>query len=708
MSGRIVCLTIALGGALHGQTDLKTLEARAEAQFSAHDCASAEKTFAEALQVAQASGELRHTGTYYMRIGNCRTRLGDFTASLDAYSHAVAFAESIGDDAGVALGLHGSALQLMKLGRIAEALPMGKREYELAQKVGNPVHIVRAMWLLAAQYSATGHVRDSINMLNRAWAINRTNNDPPMTSVLLGTLAIEYIGVGDLETAAYMEKQILAIPQDQLNSTATTYSPAITYNNLGEILRKSGHLAEARKSFEKAVESSTAADEWRVHAGALLNLAEMQSVAGQIAESDDGFRQALAIADKLNYLDLQTEVHQMRSDSLLARGDVRGASEDAAEALRLARQGAVPARVYQALLSRGSASDTAGQTAAARADFDEALQIAETLRAGSPGEVSDLNGAFANLIPLYQASVRNLIELNLPEEALQRAEQAKARVLMDILLRGGVDERGVMTSAEAAEQDKARKRLTAANAAASGSPSAAATRTLEEAMVAYRQTRRDLYAKHPELAVQSADFEPAGAEAVPALLRGPKSALLDYFLVPSGVALFVVRETGVTVHLLPDPKHTLAAEARSFREQIANRELGYKTAAQRLFNRLLGPAMVDLRGTTDWVVSPDGALWDIPFEALVDPAGQHVIETRSVVLTPSLTADLEMRRRRESGSGGIRLLAMGNPLPSPEPLPDAAREVAEISANYPHGSALVLTGALATVAEFRDRRQGPV
>jgi CHAT domain-containing protein len=158
------------------------------------------------------------------------------------------------------------------------------------------------------------------------------------------------------------------------------------------------------------------------------------------------------------------------------------------------------------------------------------------------------------------------------------------------------------------------------------------------------------------------------------------------------------------VYLLPDPRQTLSAEARGFRERLANRDLDYKAAAQHLFNRLLAPAMADLGGTTNWIVSPDGALWEIPFEALIDPAGHHVIETRAITLAPSLTAALMIhQRRRPQTAKGLRLLAFGNPLPSASPLPDAAREALGIGANYPAGSTLVLTGASATAATFRNK-----
>jgi CHAT domain-containing protein len=426
----------------------------------------------------------------------------------------------------------------------------------------------------------------------------------------------------------------------------------------------------------------------------LLNLSGRQNEDGEPAAADASFRTALRMVQDLKFPDLETCAWQMHSDDLLLRGDRDGARQAGEEALRIARSLANSSRIYRALVSLGSAETAGGAAAAARGHFDEAAGIADTIRAQSPGEASDLGRAYANLNPLYRASVRNLLDLKLPDEAFRRAEEAKARVLMNLLVRGGVDERASMTSAEVAEQTVLRKRLGTANA-----------------LVEYRQFRRTLYENHPELALRSADFEAANLSELVALLPDSKTALLDYFFVSGGVALFVIRENSATdrtpriaTHLIPDPQHTLEAEARRYREMLASRDAGYKSVARRLYNRLIAPAAADLAGTTGWIVSPDGALWDVPFEALVDSEGRHVIETRTVTLAPSLTAALTIHQRSHPASAdSVALLALGNPLPAAVPLPDAAREAAEIGAGFPRGSAVILTGRSATAKAFADR-----
>ncbi len=687
---------------------LADLEKQADEQVNKRDYPAAEKTYFEAITLAKAAGNAAKTAFYYRRLGICYARTGELPSALDAYRHGIEAAELSGDIDLQAENVHGAALALQKLGHIDEALPLAQREYDLTEKCGHPEHLVRAMWLVSELESATGKTRAGLQLLTKALAISRTTSDHAGTAILLDNLALGYGSLGDFDAAAQIEREIISNAERETPNTV-----AIAYNNLGEILFQAGQHDEAGKWFEKAAANSTGSDQWRVHVGALFNVADIDNRAGRYAASDAAFTEALGITRSVKIPDLESAGLRMRSSALLSRGDNAGAAETATEALSLARNIASPDRTADALLSLGSARVAMGQQVAARASFDEALAIAETLRAQASGEASDLRGAFEQLVPLYQASVQNLVNLHFPAEALQRAEQAKARVLMDILLRGGVDERAVMTPAETAKQDQLRKRLASANGVAANTPSDAATEALHDAMREFRDFRRDIYYAHSDLAIQSADFEPAGINDLNPLLPGPNTALLDFFVVPSGVVLFVVRDREghpeVSAFLLPDTKHTLAADARSFREQLAGREPGYKAAAQNLYNRLLAPAMAKLRGTTEWIVSPDAALWDVPFAALVDPAGKHVIETRAITLVPSLTAALEIHRRSEVAakqphrSGAVRLLAFGNPLPSPQPLPDAVREVAQISANYPRGSAITLTGGSATATAFRDK-----
>jgi CHAT domain-containing protein len=99
------------------------------------------------------------------------------------------------------------------------------------------------------------------------------------------------------------------------------------------------------------------------------------------------------------------------------------------------------------------------------------------------------------------------------------------------------------------------------------------------------------------------------------------------------------------------------------------------------------------------VVVPDGAVWQVPFQALVAPSGRYLIEDVSLRYAPSLATLAEMARapvRSPSRSGNV-LLAFGNPTIGADtamrvratsldeslgPLPDAGAQVQRLARLY--------------------------
>jgi CHAT domain-containing protein/tetratricopeptide (TPR) repeat protein len=688
---------------------LGELENKADAEFSRRDCAAASATYEQALAAARLAGDSTHVDFFWRRIGICRARVGDLTGALDAYRSGTAAGEVSGNRDMLAENVHGMALALQKLGRADEAMPLAQREYALTQQCGHPAHQVRAMWLVAELEMDRGRMRAGLAMMESALEISRATHDTASTAILLSNLATRYATLGDPDRALAMQKEILAGANPD-NKPAL----AIAYCNLGAMQNGAGHRAEAEKSYARSLELAAGSDGWRVRIVALLNMSKLQADSSRFHEADASSGQALELAARMKVPALESAAYLARAELFEADPATRKsgqAGRSAEAALVLGREAGSPESIYQALFTRGKIRQTAGNANEAGADFDEALTLAEALREENSGEAADLQGAFASVLPLYRSSAVNSIALHRPEDGLRRAEQAKARVLTDILLRGGVDERASMDSGETAERNRLRARLTAANGAALGHPSPANTQIADTARQDLRQFLRSLYLKHPELALQSASFQPAGPEQFAALLadrqKGQSRALLDYFFVPSGVALFVVRAVPgqarpkVSAFLLSDPGNTLPGEIARFREQLANRDLDYRSAARHLYGRLLAPAMADLSSSTEWTISPDGALWELPFGALLDASGRHVVETRTVGITPSITALVRLEARgRGPSRGDIALLAFGNPLPSAGPLPDAAAEVQQIGAMFSHSGAVVLTGASATREQF--------
>jgi CHAT domain-containing protein len=112
------------------------------------------------------------------------------------------------------------------------------------------------------------------------------------------------------------------------------------------------------------------------------------------------------------------------------------------------------------------------------------------------------------------------------------------------------------------------------------------------------------------------------------------------------------------------------------------------------------------------VIVPDGALWELPFQALRPRDGRFLIEDVAVSYAPSLSVLRDMQApRRPRGRPDGALLAMGNPelgagarrrSPSPlmssplEPLPETETQVREIARFYDPHTTAVRTGMAAS------------
>jgi CHAT domain-containing protein len=160
---------------------------------------------------------------------------------------------------------------------------------------------------------------------------------------------------------------------------------------------------------------------------------------------------------------------------------------------------------------------------------------------------------------------------------------------------------------------------------------------------------------------------------------------------------------------------TLAARVHRFREALATRDLAFVAEARALYADLLGPAAEACKGKTRLILVPDGALWELPFQALQTPSRRYLIEEAAVAYAPSLTFLYERRTRARERTMSVDrpvdrpldLLALGNPTLGPAEastfpsLPHAEDQVRRIAALYPAERATTLVGAAADEARVK-------
>jgi CHAT domain-containing protein len=143
---------------------------------------------------------------------------------------------------------------------------------------------------------------------------------------------------------------------------------------------------------------------------------------------------------------------------------------------------------------------------------------------------------------------------------------------------------------------------------------------------------------------------------------------------------------------------------------VARRDLGSRAEARRLYDLLVKPAEAALQSKPSLCIIPDGPLWQLPFQSLVDGKGRYVVERRTIFYTPSLSLLAWYAKHPRTSEAKHDVLVLANPRLAPQttqlvravqrdesmgPLPEAEEEAREIKAMY-RGDATIVTGEDAT------------
>lgn len=675
------------------QRALDQVEKVAAERAAVHDCDTAVSDYEIGVAIARTIGSPAKEALYFRRMGLCRAEQGRTELALEVYRQGIAAAEKTDDIEILAENLHGAAVQLGRFGRYREALPVSEREYALTLKCGHPDHQLRALFTYSSTMAELGHYREALVLGQRAVEVAHQATQPNALDLASGNLAMYYAYLGDLESGLRIQQSLVHPNARDMNAT-------------GVMEKRLHRYAEAERAYAAALAQSSAPVDWRTHDGILYNLGELQKDEGKTAAARSTLSEvrdlSLAHQDLITGSVAVAELSRLSTDEK----DADHAMSEADEALRLARESGAFEAIGAALVARGRALDLAGRGAEADEVFGEAISMAEAARAEAPASAGGLQGEVAEWLNAYQFAVDHRLRAGNALEALRLADRAKARVLLDMIDGGEPGLEAFTDPAEQAEEEKARAEVATARHAAIAKPGAASKSALETALRNAEDVDLRLYARHPELVLRRAPAPDITSAQLAQLAEG-RTAILSYFVMPDSVALFVIRKgagaPAVRAFRLPGGDK-LEARIKSFRDRIAARDIDYRTAARELFDALIAPAATALNGSDRWIISPDGALWDVPFQALVDASGKHVIESHALTFAPSLATLRQLRETRPAADKAkIPLLAIANPsVKGVAAIPEAERESRSIAALYGLGASLLLSGDKARPTAFRE------
>ena len=380
--------------------------------------------------------------------------------------------------------------------------------------------------------------------------------------------------------------------------------------------------------------------------------------AGRLAEAE----QALDQAFRLRLLTHDPNLDHTYSMLVLLRleqGDLNSASHLAAVAVETNRT-----PFWGMYFVRGRARMAAGNYAAALDDFRAALDLARRMRLDAVPADSVRVGTDVKLSKLYSGFIQAAAGLffqakrtSLAAEAFAAAEENRAASLRASLLESHDWRKNL--PAEYGE-DLARLRATEVALLRNPRPEQERLAGRMRAELTEMEARAGL-----GFAQNASDDDGVRGhlyERVRARLDCSE-ALLSFHLAEPESYLWVVTNDGIEMHRLPGAA-ALAGAIHEFSNQVRSGSPSAARSGGELYRQLFGALSPRLFGRHNWILALEGALFQLPFAALV--AGQanghtaYLIEEHSLRIVPS--AALLVATGPDRPAYSARFVGVGDPV----------------------------------------------
>lgn len=690
--------------------------------YSQGDYAQALEVFRKGLGLSETLGDKAAIARALGSLGVVYDSQGDYTQALDYYQKCLKLFEALEDKIGIARTLGNIGIVHHELGDFAQAMESHRQSLPLFEARGDKAGIARTLHNLGTVYSAQGDYAQALEYYLKSLIPREALGDKSGIAKTLGAIGEIHFEQGAYTQALEYFRRSLAM-NEALGDKAGI---ADRLNDIGAVNDLQGDYAQALGYFRKSLAIKEELEDKAGIAITLNSIGVVHQRQGDYAQALEQFRKSLAMKESLGEKASIAVTLNNIGSVYQRQGDHAHALEFAERASALARSIGANETLWQSLTAAGQSYRRLNKPVEARQALAEAITIIETLRANVAGGEVERQRSFGSKVAPYHTMVDLLTREGRLAEALNFAERAKARVLLDALQTGHVNITKALTEEEQEQERKLRAELISLNARViradqQEKPDQTKLNELkslrEKARLNYEAFQTSLYAAHPELRTQRGEAPVIKAEEIAALLPDASSALLEYVVTDDVTHLFVgVKATGkpaadVRVYTLPIKRDELRKRTESLRRRLAARDLGYRAAARELYQLLLKPAQAELQGKTNLVIVPDDKLWELPFQALITEGDRYVIERSAVSYAPSLTVLREMKAQREkrrASSAGSALLALGNPAIGKEtieratlalrdgklaPLPEAEAEVKALGRLYGAAQSKVYVGA---------------
>ncbi len=613
---------------------------------------------------------------------------------------------------------HNRAVVLRNLGRFEAALQAAQIALQQHERLGQRIAAARARQNLAMTYFVMGEYNRALDMLWEARAVFEA--DGGHRHVLMVDLFI-----GDCLLHLCQYEEVI----ERCTCTCAGFEQLGNRYEAGQALMRVARAWLERGEFRRALE---ALEQARLHIeadGSRVVLADLDLQVAELslrqgdAERARSLAESCAAAYQAHQLPIPLgNAWRLAAQAALAQNQVDTAQTYLEHLRRIVRTYDWPNLRYRAAWLEAQLAGARGELAAALRAYERALEDLEHTRNALMVEHRSrfLEGKQA----LYEDTVALSLFLGHPLKALQYAERAKSRALLDLLAhRLDLSVQARTPEDEALVQElrslqEARNRLWRHQAGAEEEPPSARAwqdaHALQQRLLGLEKRIADLWHM---LLVRNADYaRDASLWRAPVVAPQehlpPGTALLEYFAVHGSLLVFVVTARQVRALVLDVPLssvqrslqvllHNLHTVSRLPAENLPALTENVRGVLHALYRSLLAACEPYLEGITHLQVVPHDVLHYLPFHAFFD-GERYLVERFSFSYLPASSV-LPYCRPRAAGEQDaegreLRLTAFGHSFGGA--LPHAVEEARQVASLW--GGEVFLEHQ-ATRARFRER-----
>ena len=590
----------------------------------------------------QSVADRQYRAGLLLRLGNRQLTTGQFAAALATLQESMQIYLEIGDRTGEANSLFQLGETYFSLGNYQRAITLYQTSLRIMQDLGNQPSQAQILEHLSNSYIQVGDQQLAEEFKTRAVELRREIGNPEQAATFLSNVGFEHKTAGEYQQAIAFHAQQLEMAKKTKNRPQQVYA----LQNLAITHRKLKQFTQAIDFYQQGLTIANQLADPALSSIILNQLAETYVLQGDFTQAIAFYQQQLKLAEKPNSPINKAELIKQLGQTYIASGDNEKALSIYNQQLQSATNKFTEGT---ALNNLAFVNFKSGNLTEAENTLNKSIKLWQSLR-------SDLTNT-ENFAPeqshTYRLLQQVLIAQEKPEAALEVAEQGSMMAFLNLL--------GMRLDSESAGTN---------------------------------------------LKLAPEQVKPPTIKDIQAIAQQRQATLVKYAIFPDNqLYVWVIQPTGKITFRQIDPKsENTISPINSIAEVIANipgslglssQETATKTDAKPLLqlNQLLIKPIADLLPSNPQeqvIFIPQDELWFIPFAALVDIFGEHLIEKHTISTIPAIHT-LQLTREVRNRTGGRNVVVVGNPImpriarsinETPQPLPplvNAEQEALEVA-----------------------------